>query len=347
MYHTLPSLLLLLALTLFFPSSSSSSSSPPQPRFPSKDGYDAKPVPPHSLIIRTCCSKNSTNDSVNSGQRPLRLRRFLSPRQTTPSGRCGAGYANQVCSNNQCCSSFGYCGTEFEYCGDIVGCQPLFGRCGNGPVSSTVAPTPTFIFTFTFTSTPTSTLLYSSTLVSMSMSMSVSVSVSASLSSSMTMTSAPSPLPSATLIPSTNGQCGNVTTCAGSIFGTCCSEYYFCGQGLAFCGEGCRVGFGVCNGGGGGPGFSSSVSFFTSSLSMFSSSTFIPLSSSTTQTPTPTPTPTDVSTAGRCGADGNGQTCTGSRFGRCCSSYGWCGDGADDYCKVLWGCQVEFGVCTS
>ena len=329
MYHTLPGLLLLLVLTLFFPSSLSSS--PPQPGFPSKDAYDAKPVPPHPTSTRTSSSENSTNNnSVNIDQRLLR--RFLSPRQATPSGRCGAAYANQVCSNNQCCSSFGYCGTEFEYCGDIVGCQPLFGRCGDGPVSTTVAPRPTFTFT---SSSSMSTLSSSSSSSSFSSTL-VSVSLS---SSSLTTPSASSPLPSATLIPSTNGQCGNVTTCAGSVFGNCCSEYYFCGQGLAFCGEGCRVGFGVC--GGGGPGLSSS--------SMFSSSTFTPSSTSTsasTSTST-TPTPTNVSTAGRCGADGNGQTCTGSRFGRCCSSYGWCGDDANDYCKVLWGCQVEFGVCTS
>jgi hypothetical protein len=29
-------------------------------------------------------------------------------------GRCGADFGSQVCGGSQCCSSYGYCGTEFE-----------------------------------------------------------------------------------------------------------------------------------------------------------------------------------------------------------------------------------------
>jgi hypothetical protein len=47
------------------------------------------------------------------------------------------------------------------------------------------------------------------------------------------------------------------------------------------------------------------------------------------------------STDGTCGT---GVTCLGSRFGRCCSQFGYCGDG-DQYCPYIVGCQPEFGYC--
>ena len=323
----------LLLASCFFSSAFASSSNT---RFIRPRSYNEQHVP-DAVAAAALRNHNTSTETI----------RLLSPRQAN-SGRCGTDYANQVCAGIQCCSSYGYCGLEFEYCGVIVGCQPQFGRCGDVPSS-----------TFT-TVTPSSTPVPSS---------STMFSTSSSSILPPTSSSALPPLPSSTLTPSTNGQCGNVTTCAGSTFGNCCSEYYFCGDELAFCGEGCRVGFGRC---GVVPGLSSSSSLYSSSsFSSSSSSTFGPSSSSTTiptstpsttgttstsiststRTPSPTsstaPIPTNVSTAGRCGADGNGQTCTGSRFGKCCSSYGWCGDDANDYCRVLWGCQVQFGICTS
>jgi hypothetical protein len=53
------------------------------------------------------------------------------------------------------------------------------------------------------------------------------------------------------------------------------------------------------------------------------------------------PTRTGVSTNGSCG---NGVTCTGGRFGPCCSAFGYCGSG-DDYCSLDNGCQVAWGSC--
>lgn len=50
---------------------------------------------------------------------------------------------------------------------------------------------------------------------------------------------------------------------------------------------------------------------------------------------------TGPSTDGTCG---HGITCAGTRFGACCSPFGYCGTG-DDYCQVSWGCQPEFGSC--
>ncbi|KAF1849605.1 carbohydrate-binding module family 18 protein, partial [Cucurbitaria berberidis CBS 394.84] len=48
-----------------------------------------------------------------------------------------------------------------------------------------------------------------------------------------------------------------------------------------------------------------------------------------------------ISPDARCGGTTK-QTCIGSGFGDCCSSYGWCGVTAA-YCKT--GCQPGFGKC--
>ncbi|KAF2014303.1 carbohydrate-binding module family 18 protein [Aaosphaeria arxii CBS 175.79] len=258
------------------------------------------------------------------------LTRFLDRRQQE--GRCGAEYGGQRCSNNQCCSGYGYCGNEFEFCGEIVGCQPQYGRCGDAPPQppSSSAPPPS--------STPppppssSSVVPPSSTVVPPS------------------STSVLPPLPSGTLI-SSNGQCGNSTTCAGSPFGNCCSEWYFCGNSAAYCGTGCRSGFGTC--GGVQPPVSSSAP--PSSTPAPPSSTPAPPSStprppSSTPIPPPSstssarPTPTiPVSTNGQCG---NGVSCLGSVYGDCCSDYFWCGN-QNDYCSINYGCRPEFGRCNT
>jgi len=41
-------------------------------------------------------------------------------------GRCGAEFGS--CPKGQCCSQYGYCGTESDHCG--TGCQSNFGQCG-------------------------------------------------------------------------------------------------------------------------------------------------------------------------------------------------------------------------
>lgn len=95
---------------------------------------------------------------------------------------------------------------------------------------------------------------------------------------------------------STNGTCGSQggATCAGSIFGKCCSQYGWCGSTAEYCASGCNAQAGTCNSEG-----------FTPSA---------PLSSD-----------------GTCGIQG-GATCAGSSFGTCCSQYGWCGD-TPEHCR--------------
>ncbi|CAI6334128.1 unnamed protein product [Periconia digitata] len=240
-------------------------------------------------------------------------------------GRCGAEFGGARCTNNQCCSAYGYCGTAFEHCAAIVGCQPEYGRCGDAPPETTTSST----------STSTST----------------STSSSGTTSTTSSTTSTQPPAPTGTLIVSPNGQCGNSTTCAGSGFGSCCSEFYFCGNSMDYCGTGCRPGFGSC---GDAPPISSTTtsSSSTTITSSSSSSTTAPptttssttstTSTTTTTSSTQQPVPTNVSTDGQCGT--NGKTCSGSTYGRCCSSYGWCGS-QTDYCRVSWGCQAQWGEC--
>ncbi|KAH3996451.1 hypothetical protein HBI56_138110 [Parastagonospora nodorum] len=294
-------------------------------------------------ILQDAAPQSITTRNATAPRLFSRFLHQLDARQEA--GRCGPSAGGASCTGSQCCSTFDYCGTDPEHCGIIVGCQPQYGRCGDAP-PDTPSPTPT--------PTPTPSPSSSSTVVSASSSTVVPSSSSILPSSSSVLP----PLPSGTLIVSPNGQCGNITTCAGSGFGSCCSEWYFCGSGLQYCGTGCRSSFGTCSGVA--PPPSSSVPAPISSSS--SSSTSSAIGTTTTPTPTPTPTstatptptttssappvPTNVSTNGRCGAEGSGMTCSGSTYGRCCSDYGWCGTG-DDFCLPSWGCRPQFGSCGS
>jgi hypothetical protein len=104
--------------------------------------------------------------------------------------------------------------------------------------------------------------------------------------------SSPNPNPAPGGSVSTDGSCAGTggKTCAGSVFGNCCSQYGWCGSSGDHCGTGCNSSFGTCSGG------------------------------SAPAKP--------VSTDGTCGSQG-GKTCAGSTFGNCCSLYGWCGSTAD------------------
>ncbi|CAK7230729.1 hypothetical protein SBRCBS47491_007686 [Sporothrix bragantina] len=55
--------------------------------------------------------------------------------------------------------------------------------------------------------------------------------------------------------------------------------------------------------------------------------------------PTSSPPPNKVTLDGTCGS---GYTCTGSKYGTCCSAHGWCGSTVD-HCGA--GCQADFGTC--
>ncbi|KAH7304502.1 hypothetical protein BKA65DRAFT_416224 [Rhexocercosporidium sp. MPI-PUGE-AT-0058] len=117
-------------------------------------------------------------------------------------------------------------------------------------------------------------------------------------------------------------QTGVVTldgTCAGKegfvcspSWGACCSADGLCGRSSKFCGTGCQPAFGNCN-----------------------APVVVP----------PVPGPGSPSTDGSCGG-AKQFNCTGTSFGACCSSGGWCGDTAA-HCAVDSGCQSLFGSCSA
>ncbi|KAL6703257.1 hypothetical protein ACN47E_010045 [Coniothyrium glycines] len=116
----------------------------------------------------------------------------------------------------------------------------------------------------------------------------------------------------------TDARCGsNGKTCLGSKWGSCCSQYDYCGSTEAYCdtNRGCQSGFGSCNGVPSSPR---------------------PSSGSTPAQP--------VSKNARCGVGFGGSTCLGSKWGDCCSQYSYCGS-TDDYCAVEKSCQTAYGRC--
>lgn len=69
-----------------------------------------------------------------------------------------------------------------------------------------------------------------------------------------------------------------------------------------------------------------------------------PSSSPTLSSSAPAPSgSSNPSTDGRCGADFGGTTCTGTSYGDCCSTWGWCGSGPEN-CGHL-ACDAEHGTC--
>ncbi|KZL87460.1 chitin recognition protein [Colletotrichum incanum] len=120
---------------------------------------------------------------------------------------CGSG-TGQTCQG----STFGDCCSQYGYCGKSefhcgVGCQSGFGSCTNSSSSSSAV-------------------------------------VASSSSSAVVASGTASPVQV-----SLNGSCGATngnTTCAGSVFGNCCSQYGYCGSDINFCGTGCQSDFGSC-----------------------------------------------------------------------------------------------------
>lgn len=98
---------------------------------------------------------------------------------------------------------------------------------------------------------------------------------------------------STTLSLSSDGSCGGSHTCQGSVHGSCCSQWGWCGSTSAYCGTGCQSAFGTCGA----------------------------ASSNTTL---------QISTDQTCGGT-TSNTCQGSTYGNCCSQYGYCGS-TNEFC---------------
>lgn len=267
----------------------------------------------------------------------------LSRRQST-SPQCGAAANGARCTNNLCCSQWGFCGSSDMYCSNVAGCQPAYGVCEGSITTTTSATTTTSSTSSSSTSTVTTTTS------------STSVTTSSSTTSSSSSSSSQTASPTVGLPPgqstTPDGTCGNNKSCLGWSFGQCCSQWGYCGSGDTYCSliSGCQANYGICEGSGSttSPGVPSTTSSSTSSSSTSTvtttsgttstSSTSSSASASPTASLPPGQTPT---TDGTCG---NNKSCLGWQYGQCCSQFGYCGS-SDVYCSPISGCQASFGIC--
>jgi cobalamin biosynthesis Mg chelatase CobN len=93
--------------------------------------------------------------------------------------------------------------------------------------------------------TTSATQQSSSTIRSSSTASATSATQNGSSSGTGTSTSS-KPSSTSSLSISVDGTCGTTTTCQGSVFGNCCSQYGYCGSASGYCGTGCQSGFGTC-----------------------------------------------------------------------------------------------------
>lgn len=235
-------------------------------------------------------------------------------------GKCGS-QSGSTClgfPEGECCSQYGWCGSTAGHCG--TGCQSGFGNCGTSNSSQPSSPAP-----------------------------------------SPGGASPPAGTPPASAGVSPDSTCGGATgyTCVGFPEGECCSQYGFCGNTNDHCGTGCNPLFGKCTSSGGSPPAQSPTPPAPTPSTPRSSSTGMPpvvpprsspISSSRAPSPTPAPAPSPAPTPGkRVSPDGwcagsRGYTCSGSRFGNCCSLFGQCGSSMF-HCRRAFGCKAGFGAC--
>ncbi|KAH7117300.1 hypothetical protein EDB81DRAFT_952826 [Dactylonectria macrodidyma] len=267
------------------------------------------------------------------------------PGSPSPDGSCG-GTKQYKCTGatyGDCCSSSGFCGDTAGHCGS--GCQTLFGTCkdtGNVTTDGHCGPTGAdkTCLGSTYGNCCSSGGFCGDSADHCGPGCLVAFG-NCTIAANVT----------------TDGTCGskNGKICKGSGYGDCCSSSGFCGSATDHCGAGCQLTFGNCTGGA--SDISTDGDCGTKNGKTCKGSTFGDCCSSSgfcgatsghcsagcqSGFGTCSTGAGDISTDGSCGK--NGKTCTGSTFGDCCSSSGFCG-GATDHCGA--GCQASFGTCGS
>ncbi|GKT81095.1 chitin recognition protein [Colletotrichum tofieldiae] len=191
-------------------------------------------------------------------------------------GVCGASNGRQCfgSASGNCCSQYGWCGSTSEHCGS--GCQSAYGTCNSGssssasgnPASSSGGATPASSSGATRASS-SSPAAATNTKISTTGQCGGTGGLNC-LGSNFGDCCSPYNYcgnttdhcdtgcqsnfgrcsgTGANIKVSLNGACGipnGNTTCAGSAFGSCCSQYNFCGSSTAHCGTGCQSSFGTC-----------------------------------------------------------------------------------------------------
>ncbi|PVH85606.1 carbohydrate esterase family 4 protein [Cadophora sp. DSE1049] len=94
-----------------------------------------------------CCSQNgycgNTADYCDAGCQPS-FGICAPESDPAPGGTCGPNFGGAKCSDNQCCSFSGYCGTSQDHCADPGSCMLGYGRCDSDltPVGPSTANAP-------------------------------------------------------------------------------------------------------------------------------------------------------------------------------------------------------------
>jgi hypothetical protein len=178
-----------------------------------------------STKVSTTTSVSSTKVTASSTTSSKTSSTSSATQAISTDGTCSSTITCLGSTFGNCCSQYGYCGSTSSYCG--TGCQPAFGSCTISSSSSSSSSVKS-------TKSSTSTTKQSST----------STSTSTKASSTAKLTVSP------------DGTCGATVgyTCTGSTFGTCCSQYGWCGNTVPlanpdpYCGatNGCQPAYGIC-----------------------------------------------------------------------------------------------------
>jgi len=76
------------------------------------------------LVEEIPCVKQYNYKKCNTSKK---LTTSSRPNKISTNGKCGPKYGNTKCPTDECCSKYGYCGSNKGYCGK--GCQSKFGKC--------------------------------------------------------------------------------------------------------------------------------------------------------------------------------------------------------------------------
>jgi len=154
--------------------------------------------------------------------------------------RCGPDYGNKKCTNNECCSKWGYCGTSEKHCSS--GCQSKYGRCGSLKKTTTKAKT---------TSKGKTTSKYITKSTKKTTKKNKTTSKKNTIIQSKT-TKTTTKMTTFTFSQSTSTSkienCGPNNGYVKCSFGDCCSKEGKCGFGYEYCYEGCQSNYGLCLG---------------------------------------------------------------------------------------------------
>ncbi|KAF2659252.1 carbohydrate-binding module family 18 protein [Lophiostoma macrostomum CBS 122681] len=212
----------------------------------------AKDILGGSYIAPTCATSSSSIASSTSLVASTTTSSAIATATgiSSPGGSCGPSseglYTCIGYFNGECCSAYGFCGSDSGYCG--AGCQSAFGNCDSSSSSSSIASTSASKKGFTcvgyFNGECCSA--YGFCGGSTDYCEAGCQEGFGKCSPSATSTA----VPEATAIPSPDGGCGpqhNNYTCIRYHMGECCSTNGFCGSTANYCSNGCQSLFGECD----------------------------------------------------------------------------------------------------